>query len=158
LWLTKYARALRASAHLPLVRSGVSFEIAGRGLVRVSIARLMIMKGLETVMATPNNRSSSRYGKFKIQSSLRCYGFTTIQLSSSPFSILGMKDGKTHFFAICSNEKNLSDLISTIRRYTENCQNSRFIICIKVKSDYSYKELLPGGLVPFGLMPHGIER
>jgi hypothetical protein len=117
----------------------------------------MIMKGLGLVMATPNNRSSSRYGKFEIQSSLQCCGFTTILLSSSPFSILGMKDGKAHFFAICSHDKNLSDLISTIRRYTENCQHSRFIICIRIKSDYHYKELLPGGLVPFGLMPHGIE-
>lgn len=69
-----------------------------------------------------------------------------------------MKDGKAYFFAICSHEKNLTDLTSEIRKYTENYQGTRVIICIRVNSDYNYKELLPGGLVPFSLMPHGIEQ
>ena len=100
--------------------------------------------------------TSSKFGKYEIQSLLQRNGFVTILLGSSPFSILGMKDGKGYLFSICSHGKKVPNVISTARDYTDHNPH-RIIICVKSNSQYQFKELLPGGLVPFSLVPDGNE-
>lgn len=97
---------------------------------------------------------STRYGKFEIQTILQRNGFTTFLSSTQPISVIGVRNGYWYLFCVCSHGKFVPDLVSVIRSTTE-LQSQRIVICTREKSGFTFRELLAGGLVPFGVNVHG---